>query len=154
MYRRNCRTLAAHACAAPFEKMRCVKNCTHPFLVHLDGPAQKSTIAAQFGLTFLQCRIPRAHAKSNILIINEISIHPASRDQEKASASRTELWRTGRFFDTRDADFMQPAPFLRLTNIAEVMNNRWRNRKPFFSTRSRNRVEQRFSDLRNAKTQP
>ncbi|WP_143136084.1 hypothetical protein [Burkholderia ubonensis] len=154
MYRRNCRTLAAHACAAPFEKMRCVKNCTHPFLVHLDGPTQKNTIAAQFGLTFLQCRIPRAHAKSNTLIINEISIHPASRDQEKVSASRTELWRTGRFFDTRDADFMQPAPFLRLTNIAEVMNNRWRNRKPFFSTRSRNRVEQRFSDLRNAKTQP
>ncbi|WP_198387522.1 hypothetical protein [Burkholderia ubonensis] len=114
--------------------MRCIKNCTHPFLVHLDGPAQKNTIAAQFGLTFLQCRIPRTHAKSNTLIINEISIHPASRDQENAGASRTELWRTGRFFDTRDADFMQPAPFLRLTNIAEVMNNRWRNRKPFFST--------------------
>ncbi|WP_198385393.1 hypothetical protein [Burkholderia ubonensis] len=97
------------------------------------GP-KKNTIAAHFGLTFLQCRIPRAHAKSNTLIINEISIRPASRDQEKAGASRTEHWRTGRFFDTRDADFMQPAPFLRLTNIAEVMNNRWRNRKPFFST--------------------
>ncbi|WP_157654059.1 hypothetical protein [Burkholderia ubonensis] len=74
-------------------------------------PDPKNTIAAQFGLTFLQCRIPRAHAKSNTLIINEISIHPASRDQEKASASRTELWRTGRFFDTRDADFMQPPLF-------------------------------------------
>ncbi|WP_157379238.1 hypothetical protein [Burkholderia ubonensis] len=114
--------------------MRCIKNCTHPFLVHLDDPAQKIAIAAHFGLTFLQCRIPPAHAKSNILIINDNSFHLASRDQEKASASRTELWRTGRFFDTRDADFMQPAPFLRLTNIAEVMNNRWRNRKPFFST--------------------
>ncbi|WP_196222143.1 MULTISPECIES: hypothetical protein [Burkholderia cepacia complex] len=134
MYRHNCRTLAARTCSAPFEKMRCIKNCTHPFLVHLDDPAQKTAIAAHFGLTFLQCRIPRAHVKSNILIIKEFSIRPTSRDQEKAGASRTEHWRTGRFFDTRDADFMQPAPFLRLTNIAEVMNNRWRNRKPFFST--------------------
>ncbi|WP_157259139.1 hypothetical protein [Burkholderia ubonensis] len=93
------------------KKMRCIKNCTHPFLVHLDDPAQKIAIAAHFGLTFLQCRIPPAHAKSNILIINDNSLHPASRDQENAYASRTELWRTGRFFDTRDRDLCNPPLF-------------------------------------------
>ncbi|WP_431821565.1 hypothetical protein [Burkholderia sp. F1] len=136
------------------KKMRCIKNCAHPFSVHLDDPAQKDTIAAHFGLTFLQCRIPPAHAKHNALIINDISIQSGSLDQEKSCAPRAEFCRTGLFFDTPDPDFMQPAPFLRLTDIAAVMNNQWRNRKPFFSTRSRNRVEQRFSDLRNAKTQP
>ncbi|RQR58388.1 hypothetical protein DIE07_13355 [Burkholderia sp. Bp9002] len=33
--------------------------------------------------------------------------------------------------DTRDPDFMQPDSFLRLTDIATVMNNRQRYRKPF-----------------------
>ncbi|WP_155122355.1 hypothetical protein [Burkholderia ubonensis] len=140
--------------SAPFEK-NALRQKLHPSIFGaFRRPGQKTTIAAPFGLTFLQCRIPLAHVKSNALIINDISIHSASRDQEKAGTSRTEFWRTGRFFDASGADFMQPAPFLRLTNIAEVMNNQWRNRKPFFSTRSRNRVEQRFSDLRNAKTQP
>ncbi|AXF19789.1 hypothetical protein CUJ89_04190 [Burkholderia pyrrocinia] len=52
--------------------------------------------------------------------------------QYRAGFSRQARAASPRLTGTRDFDFPQPAPFLRLTDIASVFNNRLRNRKPIF----------------------